>query len=48
MWEMGWECGCGESVWECWKSGWKCKKYGNEVGGAGNQSGNLSVAVEIT
>ena len=23
---MGWECGCGESVWECGKSEWKCEK----------------------
>ena len=25
---MWWECGCGESVWECGESGCKCKGYG--------------------
>ena len=25
---MGWECGCGESAWECRESGWECKKCG--------------------
>ena len=28
MQEMWWECGCGESVWECGESGCKCKGYG--------------------
>ena len=45
---MGWECGCGESAWECKEFGWKSKKCGNQSGDAGNQSGNLSIAVEMT
>ena len=46
---MRWECGFGESAWECEESGWKCKKCGNQGGdAAGNQGGNLSIAVEMT
>ena len=28
MREMGWQCGCWESVWEFGESGWKCRRYG--------------------
>ena len=45
---MRWECGFGESTWECEESGWKCEKCGNQGGDAGNQGGNLSIAVEMT
>ena len=42
------ECECRESVWECGESGWKYKNMRNQGGDAGNQGGNLSIAVEIT
>ena len=28
MQRMGWECGWGESAWECGESGWKYEKCG--------------------
>ena len=45
---MGWECRCRNSVWECKTSGWKCEKCENQGSDAGNQGGNLSIAVEMT
>ena len=39
---MGWECWCGESVWECKKCGIRV-----ESSGMWNQGRNLSIAVEM-
>ena len=48
MQEMRIECGCEESEWECRESGWKFKKCEESEWRPGNQSGNLSISVEMT
>ena len=45
---MEWDCGCEESAWECRNLGGNTKNVRNRGGDAGNQGGNLSIAVEIT
>ena len=45
---MRWECGCGELTWDCRETGENAKHVGNQGGGARNQGGNLSIAVEMT
>ena len=45
---MEWECGCGESTCECGDLRGIVKNVVNQGGDAGNQAGNLSIALEMT